>query len=196
CYDYMHALVSTRIGSQLYTNVKAGFLVSAVLSNIFTTIATDCDEGNQVFPFAGDRWQYGQVTGHEAMRHIAESEWGRFWFDREGVGTYRDTYFEFEDSTSRATFDKSMVQLLTRREARDIINRWSVEMTPREVGNTPIVVATLDNPPYLNPGETSDRKSTRLNSSHVKISYAVFCLKKKKNVKRTMNTNMNSKDTN
>src|SRR5690606_887894 len=27
----------------------------------------------------------------------------------------------------------------------------------------------------------SDRKSTRLNSSHVKISYAVFCLKKKNN---------------
>src|SRR5690606_41226812 len=29
-----------------------------------------------------------------------------------------------------------------------------------------------------------DRKSTRLNSSHVKISYAVFCLKKKKKRKR------------
>src|SRR3989442_10159482 len=28
-----------------------------------------------------------------------------------------------------------------------------------------------------------DRKSTRLNSSHVRISYAVFCLKKKKNKK-------------
>src|SRR5690606_42022405 len=28
-----------------------------------------------------------------------------------------------------------------------------------------------------------DRKSTRLNSSHVKISYAVFCLKKKKHTK-------------
>src|SRR5690606_39474905 len=27
---------------------------------------------------------------------------------------------------------------------------------------------------------SGDRKSTRLNSSHVKISYAVFCLKKKK----------------
>src|SRR5690606_8921900 len=27
-----------------------------------------------------------------------------------------------------------------------------------------------------------DRKSTRLNSSHVKISYAVFCLKKKNNL--------------
>src|SRR5690606_39867330 len=30
-----------------------------------------------------------------------------------------------------------------------------------------------------------DRKSTRLNSSHVKISYAVFCLKKKKEKKKT-----------
>src|SRR5438045_5203405 len=29
----------------------------------------------------------------------------------------------------------------------------------------------------------SDRKSTRLNSSHLGISYAVFCLKKKKNKK-------------
>src|SRR5690606_14800203 len=29
--------------------------------------------------------------------------------------------------------------------------------------------------------DREDRKSTRLNSSHVKISYAVFCLKKKKN---------------
>src|SRR5690606_1916496 len=29
-------------------------------------------------------------------------------------------------------------------------------------------------------GTDGDRKSTRLNSSHVKISYAVFCLKKKK----------------
>src|SRR2546426_7844546 len=28
----------------------------------------------------------------------------------------------------------------------------------------------------------SDRKSTRLNSSHLVISYAVFCLKKKKNI--------------
>src|SRR5690625_6292120 len=30
---------------------------------------------------------------------------------------------------------------------------------------------------------TGDRKSTRLNSSHVAISYAVFCLKKKKRAK-------------
>src|SRR3712207_9031846 len=32
------------------------------------------------------------------------------------------------------------------------------------------------------PGGRADRKSTRLNSSHANISYAVFCLKKKKNI--------------
>src|SRR2546430_8826379 len=31
-----------------------------------------------------------------------------------------------------------------------------------------------------------DRKSTRLNSSHSQISYAVFCLKKKKNIYSTL----------
>src|SRR6266403_4742290 len=32
-----------------------------------------------------------------------------------------------------------------------------------------------------------DRKSTRLNSSHVEISYAVFCLKKKKKMQAKLN---------
>src|SRR3989440_3499910 len=46
----------------------------------------------------------------------------------------------------------------------------------------------------------SDRKSTRLNSSHDQISYAVFCLKKKKyNTRHTIDnrdipTNMSSKN--
>src|SRR5256886_12122694 len=34
------------------------------------------------------------------------------------------------------------------------------------------------------PDGSTDRKSTRLNSSHSQISYAVFCLKKKKTKKR------------
>src|SRR3712207_8176517 len=36
--------------------------------------------------------------------------------------------------------------------------------------------------------ELKDRKSTRLNSSHANISYAVFCLKKKNNHKITIYT--------
>src|SRR5699024_12642957 len=42
-------------------------------------------------------------------------------------------------------------------------------------GLTGVVLLILPFVPFLN----GDRKSTRLNSSHVSISYAVFCLKKK-----------------
>src|SRR5438874_234162 len=52
----------------------------------------------------------------------------------------------------------------------------------RDGGGRPLVSAELfvmvDLPRH---GQTEDRKSTRLNSSHVEISYAVFCLKKKIN---------------
>src|SRR2546427_9606125 len=48
---------------------------------------------------------------------------------------------------------------------------------------------TLGRPPSVKAGLTDlatiDRKSTRLNSSHSQISYAVFCLKKKKIKKST-----------
>src|SRR5207253_4691296 len=45
---------------------------------------------------------------------------------------------------------------------------------PREAADTAARALDLAN------GRPLDRKSTRLNSSHVAISYAVFCLKKKK----------------
>src|SRR3989449_3946169 len=42
---------------------------------------------------------------------------------------------------------------------------------------------------FLNPqGIKEDRKSTRLNSSHGYISYAVFCLKKKKKINKQHTT--------
>src|SRR5256885_9430062 len=45
-------------------------------------------------------------------------------------------------------------------------------LEPRQAGHVDLVVEVAD---------VADRKSTRLNSSHLVISYAVFCLKKKNN---------------
>src|SRR5438132_6624184 len=51
-----------------------------------------------------------------------------------------------------------------------------------------------DGPPSLPKGakREEDRKSTRLNSSHTVISYAVFCLKKKKKIKEKKQSHNNS----
>src|SRR3989442_10925010 len=53
----------------------------------------------------------------------------------------------------------------------------------RRVGRALHQIAQPNHVPWegLDRREDGDRKSTRLNSSHVRISYAVFCLKKKKN---------------
>src|SRR5690349_24186091 len=46
------------------------------------------------------------------------------------------------------------------------------------------ILEYIDPEKFLLLPNTRDRKSTRLNSSHVEISYAVFCLKKKKKTKQ------------
>src|SRR5436309_7782151 len=61
----------------------------------------------------------------------------------------------------------------------------NVPATPRrktfaEVSTAGTAVPTIADVTSVGVTQPRDRKSTRLNSSHVKISYAVFCLKKKK----------------
>src|SRR5690554_7499977 len=64
------------------------------------------------------------------------------------------------------------------------IDTSSLTVTNRiKVGRNPEGICISNNSLFVaNSGglDYKDRKSTRLNSSHVRISYAVFCLKKKK----------------
>src|SRR3989442_8530118 len=62
--------------------------------------------------------------------------------------------------------------------------RRAVDRTALGNAEDSAVAATTVNARVLG-SKPRDRKSTRLNSSHVRISYAVFCLKKKK--KETLN---------
>src|SRR2546427_5416419 len=59
-----------------------------------------------------------------------------------------------------------------------------------ELGST-ITIVSVD--PSGHTTWKVDRKSTRLNSSHSQISYAVFCLKKKKNTNTHIRTKQNSR---
>src|SRR2546426_8495791 len=70
--------------------------------------------------------------------------------------------------------DAVAISLWDRKENADAYSR---DTYPEVLKNLGIGVAAI-----------GDRKSTRLNSSHLVISYAVFCLKKKNPFKRTDNT--------
>src|SRR5438874_6554063 len=67
---------------------------------------------------------------------------------------------------------------------RDVrsIGRGALDREPWEMLRHGIV-----QPQLAGVAKLQDRKSTRLNSSHVEISYAVFCLKKKKQKKTVRN---------
>src|SRR3712207_7579980 len=66
--------------------------------------------------------------------------------------------------------DVVLVQVAQARVERQVPDRFSHVLSNAAAGRP---VSDVDR------GHTADRKSTRLNSSHANISYAVFCLKKK-----------------
>src|SRR5690606_39729152 len=68
-----------------------------------------------------------------------------------------------------------VARILRDQEANDILDQLMEEEAIDE-WTAPL---EKDDVEYTNERIAEDRKSTRLNSSHVKISYAVFCLKKK-----------------
>src|SRR5690554_7610110 len=59
-------------------------------------------------------------------------------------------------------------------------DRYAINHALRKLENAAGNFYINDKPTGAVVGQQPDRKSTRLNSSHVRISYAVFCLKKKK----------------
>src|SRR5699024_12480732 len=63
-------------------------------------------------------------------------------------------------------------------QARD--RAWRIGQTKTVISHRLVCPGTVDERvEEVVAGKRQDRKSTRLNSSHVSISYAVFCLKKK-----------------
>src|SRR5947209_15794988 len=95
----------------------------------------------------------------------------------------RPTLFPYTTLFRSFRVAKKVEQII--REEQDRIGAQEMEMpvlTPAEVWKVtgrwdvlePVTFRTKDHN-----GRELDRKSTRLNSSHANISYAVFCLKKK-----------------
>src|SRR5207249_10711223 len=82
------------------------------------------------------------------------------------------SYFSFFQHSDRHQYLHSFP---TRRSSDLILEATACPVSPRRGGVLILIVAAV-----CDRRNRRDRKSTRLNSSHVSISYAVFCLKKKK----------------
>src|SRR5690606_6762553 len=104
---------------------------------------------------------------HDIDRHriIAQT---RAWVDRAVIGLNLCPFARSAQAAGRVRYELS--------EARDpgaLLDDLAEALAALAAADPAEVETTLLVAPW-----TLDRKSTRLNSSHVKISYAVFCLKK------------------
>src|SRR3712207_8354172 len=107
-------------------------------------------------------------------------------------------FFFFNDTATTEIYTLSLHDALpisARRPRRRAPRARPRRADPRGRGTArPTAPAPPDHPnpqgPYLPCRRRLDRKSTRLNSSHANISYAVFCLKKKKENKKQTNSDI------
>src|SRR3712207_7614724 len=90
-------------------------------------------------------------------------------------------FFFFNDTATTEIYTLSLHDALPIYAVLELVGLRPVTQAPRVPGELRrrIRPAPLD---HGRPDPGGDRKSTRLNSSHANISYAVFCLKKKKNL--------------
>src|SRR5436190_18466863 len=109
----------------------------------------------------------------------------------------RSSFFLFHDTAPTEIYTLSLHDALPIYPAFDpavVIGRIEAALTPRtrlEITDQ-VVSQTALIFPVREMVRDQDRKSTRLNSSHTVISYAVFCLKKKKKKNNTVNSQSKS----
>src|SRR5204862_7476116 len=91
---------------------------------------------------------------------------------------HRSSFFFFDDTAPTEIYTLSLHDALPISWLPIVL---ALSVPPLPITATPLATITLPLAwPPLRTNCRPDRKSTRLNSSHVEISYAVFCLKKKK----------------
>src|SRR5690606_39667024 len=89
---------------------------------------------------------------------------------------------EVPENAHEGFMDAARKRVLVGLLVGEVARRNELRLDPKRLNETlRLIASTYEEPDQvIELYRNEDRKSTRLNSSHVKISYAVFCLKKKK----------------
>src|SRR5437667_12597197 len=100
------------------------------------------------------------------------------------VGCICFSAFFFNDTATTEIYTLSLHDALPICAEPEALYTGKLEGKVHQTSGRATIYKSADGKEYLRLSDfttSKDRKSTRLNSSHITISYAVFCLKKKKN---------------
>src|SRR3989442_15728566 len=130
----------------------------------------------QISPDGG--WvAYTVSTSDTAEDRSKSAVWMASWDGRRNV---RLTTSKPGENTPRWSPDEGWLAFLSSRDDEHT-QLWLLDRQGGEGRKATTLPSDVDDYVWAPDGKR-DRKSTRLNSSHVRISYAVFCLKKKKKI--------------
>src|SRR3989440_11378002 len=118
----------------------------------------------------------GEKYAEKVFTYWARGAW--FVFDRLNRIRPRSSFTpKWSDKPVLKSWEKTKPPLGWPRETDSLCPKCVPEIRKEILEGSTALSTLLDTEA---PGQIKDRKSTRLNSSHDQISYAVFCLKKKK----------------
>lgn len=169
CVDGVEPWIRHMLNMPLQSNKRGDEIIAAILDLVYypravselfilssagaqlgqNTVLADAsagkalDPGAHTYALAGDEWPPDRVAAYRALEDIANSEWGRIWVGRDGTVNFWTAGHEFTDYASDASLTKTMTGLKIALRAGDIINHAIVDVTPREAGTGPTIVATL-----------------------------------------------------
>src|SRR3712207_8378743 len=106
----------------------------------------------------------------------------------ESVGSLGRPVSEVEDITKLPHVGGTTAEVI-----RELAENRTPQILADLLAEIPPGLVEMTRLPGMGPRTAGDRKSTRLNSSHANISYAVFCLKKQKNLIPTSTCNEKKK---
>src|SRR5437773_6955741 len=150
-------------------------------------------------------WAWGPITAHQwRMSDDISDDWATM------IRNFDQNAAHAAATGPGTSNDPDMLEIgnggMTDTEYRTHMGLWALMSAPLIAGNdvrsiSPSILAILTDPEVIAVDQDplafqavkaaddgsghQDRKSTRLNSSHITISYAVFCLKKKTTTKET-----------
>ncbi|MHB8625616.1 MAG: hypothetical protein ACYDBJ_04500 [Aggregatilineales bacterium] len=132
CIDAIGLLAFQRISLPLQQNMTADQLISQVVAATYTPASTNYQTGATPFDVAADQWSADRTTALDAIKESAESEFGRFFIQRDGTPTFYARRYFFAPTTPVLSLTTSNPFALTvGRDIAQVFNLIKVVAHPR-----------------------------------------------------------------
>ncbi len=152
CIDAIGLLAFQKVSLPLQVNQRADQIIAQLVAATYTPTATNYQPGSSSFDLAADQWSADRTPALDAIRECCESEFGRFFIQRDGTPTFYARRTFFAPPSPAVTLGASDPFALTvGRDVEQVFNLIKVDAHPRNTLSAPQVLAQANAPVLIPP---------------------------------------------